>query len=107
MAWEEGEAETVASRVVPHARWHPRTRVAAQLVAEALERPVVGAKRRAEPSVAFDDVANGMSRREAAALFFELLVLRSWDVVETTDELRIGKTPRFDEAVAEARALVA
>jgi hypothetical protein len=60
----------------------------------------------AEDPLSFNDVLAGVSRRTAAASFFQLLVLRSWDVVQVEqpvafEDIAIARTTRFAEALAD------
>lgn len=56
--------------------------------------------------VSFNALSEGAQRRAAAASFFQLLVLKSWDVIDVAQtgpyaDIKIARTDRFAKALAE------
>ena len=56
--------------------------------------------------VSFKELSSGISRRIAASSFFQLLVLKSWDIIDVKQEesygdLKIARTSRFATALLE------
>jgi hypothetical protein len=88
-------------------------RVFAQIMGEAAARGVAADAPVSEvgatpTALSFFALSEGASRASAAAAFYELLVLKSWDVVDATQEpggdIVVRKTDRFDATVAELGA---
>mmetsp|Transcript_22698 Transcript_22698/g.79373 ORF Transcript_22698/g.79373 Transcript_22698/m.79373 type:complete len:598 (-) Transcript_22698:236-2029(-) len=95
------EAEPLADSSGPTGKWNTRTKRVLETLNASLET---------RESTTYKDLAGSSSRHTVAGCFFELLVLKSWDVVDVDQEdaygdIHISKNgEKFDEAVAELTA---
>mmetsp|Transcript_85500 Transcript_85500/g.207226 ORF Transcript_85500/g.207226 Transcript_85500/m.207226 type:complete len:473 (-) Transcript_85500:24-1442(-) len=95
------EAEPLADSSGPSGKWNTRTKRVLETLNASLE---------SRESISYRDLAGKSSRHTVAGCFFELLVLKSWDVVdveqdEAYDEIHISKNgDKFADAVAEMTA---
>lgn len=95
------EAEPLADSAGPSGKWNTRTKRVLETLNSSLEE---------KDSITYRELAGKSSRHTVAGCFFELLVLKSWDVVdvdqaEPYDDIHISKNAeKFDEAVVEMTA---
>ena len=92
-------AEDVANNSTSTAsKWHPHTRKVYQLMREELQ------DKSATTTASFQSLTEGCSRRTAAAIFFEVLQLKTWDILEVDQKSAYGDIvlttgPKFEEGV--------
>jgi chromatin segregation and condensation protein Rec8/ScpA/Scc1 (kleisin family) len=74
-------------------KMHPHTETVLKVLRKQLDNA---------PHVNFSAIATGVSRRTAAACFFEILQLKTWDVIDVQQgepygEIHIAQGPRYEE----------